>query len=119
MSQSTSTTTPDTVVPATIIDPVSDQTSGSDEIGYTKADHPNCSQTLWQNLTRNPDKAAVVGPLGTLTYRELIAQAARWGNAFIAAGLQRGERIAFFLDDTPPSPPPFMVLCGQALCLYY
>lgn len=107
MSQSTPTNTPDAVAPATIIDPVSGQTSGSDEIGYSKADHPNCSQTLWQNLTRNPDKVAVVGPLGTLTYRELIAEAARWGNAFIAAGMQRGERIAFFLDDTPTFPAAF------------
>nr|QWS64934.1 salicylyl-CoA ligase [Rhizobium sp.]WNK21641.1 CehG [Rhizobium sp.]WNK21644.1 CehG [Rhizobium sp.] len=90
-----------------ILDPVADTTPGSREIGYVKADHGNCSELLWQNLTRNPDKLAVIGPLGNLTYAELIAEAARWGNAFIAAGLTRGERIAFFLDDTPVFPAAF------------
>ena len=37
----------------------------------------------------------------------LNAQAARWGNAFAAAGAKRGERIAFFLDDTPSYPAAF------------
>lgn len=84
----------------TIADPVGG-TPGGGEIGFVKADHPNASAILFDNLARNPDKTAVTGPSGTLTYRELCAEAARWGNAFIAAGLQRGERIPFFLDDTP------------------
>lgn len=84
-----------------IIDPVSDQTPGSIELGYDKKSFSNCSDVLWQNLNRNPGKIAVIGPLGTMSYRELISEAGRWGNAFINAGLQRGERIAFFLDDTP------------------
>lgn len=84
-----------------IPDPVAERTPGADEIGYVKADHRNCSEILWQNLSRNPDKTAVIGPLGHMSYAELIAEAARWGNAFADAGLARGERIAFFLDDTP------------------
>ncbi|WP_158969391.1 benzoate-CoA ligase family protein [Chachezhania sediminis] len=90
-----------------LADPVGSTTPGADEIGFVKADHPNCSQVLWQNLARNPDKVAVTGPLGQLTYAELIAEAARWGNAFTAFGLARGERIAFFLDDTPTFPAAF------------
>lgn len=88
-------------------DPVGARTPGAVEIGFDKADHPNCSAILWDNLERNPHKQAIIGPAGTLTYAELIGQAARWGNAFKAAGLERGERIPFFLDDTPAYPAAF------------
>ncbi len=84
-----------------IFDPVPDVTHGAEEIGFEKSAHANCSQILWQNLLRNPDKTALAGPCGSKSYRDLIADAGRWGNAFVAAGLQRGDRIAFFLDDTP------------------
>ena len=87
--------------PDVIIDPVPDQTPGAIEINFDKASNSNCSDILWQNLVRNPDKTAIVGPTGTMSYRELINQAGCWGNAFVAAGLDRGDRIAFFLDDTP------------------
>ena len=84
-----------------IADPVSPDVPGAAEIGFDKELHRNCSEMLWQNLARNPDKTAVTGPMGSLSYRALIAEAARWGNALLRAGLKRGERIAFFLDDTP------------------
>ena len=90
-----------------ILDPVQDTAPGAAEIGFHRAAHRNCSDILWQNLERNPDKLAVIGPLGSMTYRELAAEAGRWGNAFAARGLQRGERIAFFLDDTPSFPAAF------------
>lgn len=90
-----------------ITDPLEPDAASAAEIGFDKGQHGNCSQMLWQNLTRNPDKQAVNGPMGALTYRELIAEAARWGNAFTRAGLKRGERIAFFLDDTPVYPAAF------------
>jgi benzoate-CoA ligase family protein len=82
-------------------DPVSDTASGSREIGFVRAACRNCSAILWDNLQRNPDKNAVTGAAGALTYRELIAQSARWGNAFKKSGLRQGDRIAFLLDDTP------------------
>ncbi|MEM8822603.1 MAG: benzoate-CoA ligase family protein [Pseudomonadota bacterium] len=84
-----------------MVDPVAGDIAGAREIGFAKSAHRNCADILWQNLTRNPDKIALTGPVGELTYRELIAEAARWGNAFLRAGLGRGERIAFVLDDTP------------------
>ncbi len=90
-----------------IVDPVADGLPGAAEIGFVRNDHPNCSSILWDNLTRNPLKIAVIGPSGKKTYAELIAEAARWGNAFITAGLQRGDRIMFFLDDTPVYPAAF------------
>jgi benzoate-CoA ligase family protein len=90
-----------------IIDPVQDTADGAAEIGFQRVPHRNCSDILWQNLVRNPDKLAVIGPMGSMTYLELAAEAGRWGNAFAARGLQRGERIAFFLDDTPSFPAAF------------
>ncbi|PTA97705.1 benzoate-CoA ligase family protein [Sulfitobacter sp. CB2047] len=93
--------------PDAIADPVATEVPGAAEIGFDKAQHANCSEMLWQNLARNPDKMAVTGPVGTLSYRELVVQASRWGNAFLRAGIKRGERIAFFLDDTPVYPAAF------------
>ena len=90
-----------------LTDPVSLTTPAAKEIGFDRAAHPNCSAILWDNLDRNPDKTALTGPAGNLTYRELIEEAARWGNAFTSAGLKRGERIAFFLEDTPVYPAAF------------
>lgn len=90
-----------------IVDLLADQTPGSIEIGFDKQRYPNCSEVLWQNLARNPENLAITGPLGQLSYRTLIEQAGRWGNAFLDAGLARGERIAFFLDDTPDFPAAF------------
>ena len=83
-----------------MIDPVSNP-PGAQEIGFTKADHPNCSEILWQNLARNPRARALTGPAGDVSYAELIGLAAQWGNAFTAQGLAPGDRIALFLDDTP------------------
>ena len=88
-------------------DPVGDGVPGAVEIGFDRGAHPNCSEILWQNLSRNPDRRALVGPSGPVSYAELIARAARWGHAFRAAGLRRGDRIAFFLDDTPTFPAAF------------
>jgi benzoate-CoA ligase family protein len=90
-----------------IADPVGQDSAGTAEIGFRREDHPNCSSILWDNLSRNPEKLAVIGPAGSRTYAELTAEAARWGNAFIAAGLKRGDRIPFFLDDTPVYPAAF------------
>ncbi len=84
-------------------------TLSAKEIGFEKQQqhYANCSAVLFDNLERNPDSVAVTGPLGTLTYRELCAQAGRWGNALVDCGLQRGARVALFLDDTPAYPAVF------------
>ncbi|WP_255699991.1 benzoate-CoA ligase family protein [Jiella avicenniae] len=90
-----------------IVDPVGDDAPAVSEIGFDRSAHRNCSDILWRNLIRNPDKAAVIGPGGSLTYAALVEEASRWGHAFQAFGLRRGERIAFFLDDTPVFPAAF------------
>ena len=99
--------TADAAAPAPIADPVAPEVPGAREIGFDKTRHRNCSQLLWQQLARAPDNTAVTGTAGRLSYRALIAAAARWGNACRRAGLARGERIAFFLDDTPVFPAAF------------
>ena len=90
-----------------VTDPVAPDAPGAIEIGFDRTLHPNCSAVLWDNLDRDPDKLAVTGPAGDLTYRALCARAAQWGNAFKRAGLAPGSRIAFFLDDTPAYPAAF------------
>ena len=90
-----------------MIDPVAPDAPGSIEIGFDRALHPNCSAVLWDNLDRNPDKLALTGPAGDMTYRVLCARAAQWGNAFKRAGLAPRSRIALFLDDTPANPAAF------------
>jgi benzoate-CoA ligase family protein len=84
-----------------IVDPVSDTSVGSIEIGFNRAECGNCSTLLWDNLDRNPNTVAVMGPTGTLTYKALIEEASQWGHAFQNSDLKAGDRIPFLLDDTP------------------
>ena len=42
-------------------DPVGDAAPGSAEIGFDREACRNCSEILWENLQRNPDKIAVTG----------------------------------------------------------
>ncbi|MFP4275456.1 MAG: benzoate-CoA ligase family protein [Paracoccaceae bacterium] len=93
--------------PDPVIDPVPDDTPGAAEIGFDRAAHPNCASILWDNLARNPEKLALTGPGGDMTYAALVEEAARWGNAFAGLGLERGARIPFLLDDTPAYPAAF------------
>ena len=79
------------IVFGAIDDPV-EQAPGGAEIGFDKADHPNASAILFDNLARGRDAVAVTGSAGTLTYADLCAEAARWGNAFAArAHHKRGD----------------------------
>ncbi|WP_138421453.1 hypothetical protein [Maritimibacter alexandrii] len=57
-----------------IADPVAQDVPGALEIGFDKADHPNCSDILWQNLDRNPDAIAVSGPAGDMCRCALIKE---------------------------------------------
>ena len=91
-----------------IIDHVPADTPGSQEIGFTIPEHYNASRVLFDNLDAGRgERLALTGPAGTLTYRELCAEASRWGHAFASLGLKRGDRILLFLDDTPAYPAVF------------
>ncbi|MFB9263255.1 benzoate-CoA ligase family protein [Bradyrhizobium erythrophlei] len=91
-----------------IIDQVPSDSPGAREIGFAIAARYNASRILFDNLGNgNADRLALTGPAGTRTYRELCAEAARWGHGFKSLGLKRGDRILLFLDDTPVYPAAF------------
>jgi benzoate-CoA ligase family protein len=91
--------------PKVIIDPVADDAPGAREIGFVIPQRYNASRILFDNLTSgNADRIAVRSPLATLTYAELARHAARAGQALLARGLTRGERVLLFLNDTPAYP---------------
>jgi len=81
---------------------------GAREIGFATPTVYNASRILFDNLAKGRGEAlALTGPAGTRSYAELCADAARWGHGFISLGLQRGDRILLFLDDTPAYPAAF------------
>jgi acetyl-CoA synthetase len=91
-----------------IIDQVPRDCAGAREIGFSLPEQYNASRILFDNLARgNGARKALVGPGGTRTYAELGADAARWGNGFVSLGLERGDRVLLFLDDTPAYPAAF------------
>jgi len=81
---------------------------GSREIGFTISDGYNASRILFDNLAAGRgDRLALTGPGGTRSYAKLCAEASQWGHGFASLGLQRGDRILMFLDDTPAYPAAF------------
>jgi len=54
---------------------------------------------LESSADRLPDKVALIGDGQRLTYAEVEAQANRLANAFLAQGLQRGDRVVLFLPN--------------------
>jgi acetyl-CoA synthetase len=91
-----------------IADGVPRDNPGSREIGFQIPERYNASRVLFDNLAKdNGDRTALIGPAGTRSYRELCAEACRWGNGFRSLGLKRGDRILLFLDDTPAYPAAF------------
>lgn len=93
---------------AHVVDRVPEDAPGAREIGFSIPERYNASRILFDNLVSGRgDRIAVTGPAGTLSYAELCAEAARWGNGFASLGLARGDRILMFLDDTPAYPAAF------------
>jgi acetyl-CoA synthetase len=91
-----------------IADKVPPDSPGALEIGFTIPQTYNASRILFDNLSRGgSERLALVGPAGRRTYAELCAEASRWGHGFQSLGLQRGDRILMFLDDTPAYPAAF------------
>jgi benzoate-CoA ligase family protein len=78
---------------------------GAREIGFAVPERYNASAILFDNLIAGRgDRCAVTGPAGQRTYAELAADATRYGAGLLSLGLQRGERVLLFLDDTPAYP---------------
>lgn len=89
---------------ATLEDAVPRDAPGTREIGFSVPAHYNASAILYDNLAANGWRTAVTGPAGTRTYAELAADAAAFGAGLLSLGLQRGDRVLLFLDDTPAYP---------------
>src|SRR3982751_2180970 len=91
-----------------IPDPVPSDNAGIKEIGFTVPQQYNASRILFDNLVKGrANSLALTGPLGERTYTELCTEACRWGHGLISLGLQRGDRVLMFLDDTPAYPAAF------------
>src|SRR4051794_10649598 len=91
-----------------IADRVPADSPGASEIGFTLPDRYNASRILFDNLSSGRgERLAIIGPAGTRSYAELCAEASRWGHGFQSLGLQRGDRILMFCDDTPAYPAAF------------
>jgi benzoate-CoA ligase family protein len=91
-----------------IADQVPADSVGALEIGFTIPERYNASRILFDNLScGRGERLALIGPAGTRSYTELCADASRWGHGFQSLGLQRGDRILMFCDDTPAYPAAF------------
>jgi acetyl-CoA synthetase len=91
-----------------IADLVPRDCAGACEIGFEIAARYNASRILFDNLAKGfGDRAALTGPAGTRSYKEVCAEASRWGHGLQSLGLQRGDRVLLFLDDTPAYPAAF------------
>ena len=91
-----------------IADKVPSDSPGALEIGFAIPQGYNASRILFDNLSLGRgERLAIIGPTGTRSYAELCAEASRWGHGFQSLGLQRGDRILMFCDDTPAYPAAF------------
>ncbi len=91
-----------------IADKVPCDSPGALEIGFTIPERYNASRILFDNLSReHGGRLALTGSAGTRSYAELCADASRWGHGFQSLGLQRGDRVLMFCDDTPAYPAAF------------
>src|SRR5665213_1982806 len=91
-----------------IADAVPPDCPGAREIGFTIPQTYNASRILFDNLANgHGGRPALIGPAGSRSYAELCADACRWGHGFVSLGLQRGDRVLMFLDDTPAYPAAF------------
>jgi benzoate-CoA ligase family protein len=91
-----------------IVDQVPRDNPGTREIGFSIPETYNASRILFDNLEKgHGDRLALIGPLGAVTYAGLCTEASRWGHGLISLGLERGDRVLMFMDDTPSYPAAF------------
>jgi benzoate-CoA ligase family protein len=94
--------------PIQIPDQVPTDSPGAREIGFAIPATYNASRILFDNLANGrSDRLALTGPAGTRSYAGLCAEACQWGHGFASLGIDRGDRILMFLDDTPAYPAAF------------
>ena len=86
------------------VDRVPHDAPGSREIGFSVPQQYNASAILFDNVMAAGYRCAVTGPAGSRTYAELAADACAFGSGLLSLGLNRGDRVLLFLDDTPAYP---------------
>lgn len=59
-------------------------------------------EALARDAQTTPDKAAVVVEGTPYTYSQLLDQASRLATALVARGIQRGDRVAIYMDNSWP-----------------
>lgn len=80
----------------------------AEAIGFDLPERYNAARLLWDNLPARADRPAVIADAATWSYGALAAEAARIGNALLAAGARPGDRVLLHLDDTPVYPAAIM-----------
>jgi acetyl-CoA synthetase len=91
-----------------VIDQISGDTPGGQEVAFNIPERYNASEILFGNLQAGrADKVAIYAAAGNVSYGELCAKAARAGNALKSLGLTRGDRVLLFLNDTTAYPAIF------------
>src|ERR1700730_9960294 len=91
-----------------IADRVPPDSPGTLEIGFTIPRHYTASRILFDNPGKGrADNLDLTGPAGTRSYGAICAEASPWGTGVRSLGLQRGDRVLMFLDDTPVYPAAF------------
>ena len=66
-----------------------------------RANHTTAADLFTQNVARHPDKAAIIFEDQTWSFKALDEFANRVGNHFRAAGLQKGDTVALFMENCP------------------
>jgi benzoate-CoA ligase family protein len=97
------------------LDTVPKDAPGSQEIGFSVPSAYNASAILLDNLERAGSRCAIMGPAGSRTYAALAADACAYGAGLLSLGLQRGDRVLLFLDDTPAYPAALFGAIGAGL----
>jgi benzoate-CoA ligase family protein len=85
----------------TVRDPVPDADATAREIGFALPARYNASRLLFDNVASRGDAVALRSLTGEITYCALADRAMRIGQALLAAGLERGDRVLLLLDDVP------------------
>ena len=66
---------------------------------------------------RYPNKVAITYQGGHMTFAEVDARVNRLANALLAMGLQRGDRVAALLDNSPRAIETRFALMKAGLCM--
>ena len=65
---------------------------------------------------RQPDRPALIDPLGTVSYRELADMAARTGRLLAGLGLRRDSRVALVSSSGPAIARAFPAIASHVAC---